>query len=93
VIYIRNGVDNEFITTHERVDGRCGLQGLMRHDELKDMGHFVPMRKKFYYNHKLKNTFHFLKISYFYLIILNLQSQGWIGNYMDQKLKNKNQAS
>ncbi len=46
VIYIRNGVDNKSITMCEKENGRCGLQGLMGHDELEDMGQFVPMKKK-----------------------------------------------
>jgi hypothetical protein len=33
----------------------------MKHDELKDMGHFVPMKKKNYYKHNLKIMSHFLK--------------------------------
>jgi hypothetical protein len=65
-IYIGNGVGDGSITMSEGANGQCGLQGLMRHDELKDMGHFVPTRKKKYYEHNLKNMFHFLKISYFY---------------------------
>jgi len=28
--------------------GQCELQGLIRHDELGDMVHFVPTRKKVY---------------------------------------------
>jgi hypothetical protein len=44
MVYIRNGVDNRSLATCEKTNGRCQLQGLMKHDELEDMGHFVPTR-------------------------------------------------
>ncbi len=41
-------VENEVVVVCERTNGQCELQGSMKHDELKDMGCFVPMRKKVY---------------------------------------------
>ncbi len=32
----------------ERTNGRCELQGSMRHDKLGDMGRFVPIMKEVY---------------------------------------------
>jgi len=32
----------------EGTNGRCELQGSMKHDESRDMGRFVPMKKKAY---------------------------------------------
>jgi len=48
MVYIRNGVDNGFVIAYEKANERCQLQGSMKHDELGDMGHFVPMRKEVY---------------------------------------------
>jgi hypothetical protein len=42
----------------------------MKHDELKDMGHLVPMKYKVYYEHEP----HFLEIAYHNKVILNLQN-------------------
>ncbi len=47
------------------------IQGLMRHDELRDMGCLMPMKKEA----DLKHRPHFLKTNYCYKVILNLQSQ------------------
>jgi hypothetical protein len=48
MVYIKNGVDNKFMVTHEKANERCQLRGSMKDDELGDIGHFVPMRKKVY---------------------------------------------
>ncbi len=48
VVYIGKGVENGAMVVCERRNGRCDLQGSMKHDELGDMGHFVPMRIKVY---------------------------------------------
>lgn len=45
VVYIRKGMENGVVVMCERGNGR---RGLMRHDELRDMGHFVPMRREVY---------------------------------------------
>jgi hypothetical protein len=50
--------------------GDGNLRSLMKHDELGDMGHLVPMRYDVYYKHMP----HFLKMAYRYKAILNLQN-------------------
>ncbi len=37
MVYIKNGVDNKSMVTHEEANERCQLQGSMKHDELGDM--------------------------------------------------------
>jgi hypothetical protein len=41
-------MDNGSMIICERANGRCELWDSMRHDELGDMGCFVPMKKKVY---------------------------------------------
>jgi hypothetical protein len=41
-------VENGVVVVCERTNGRCVLQGSMRHDKLRDMRHFVPIRKEVY---------------------------------------------
>jgi hypothetical protein len=48
VVCIGKGVENGVVVVCERENGQCELRGLMKHDELGDMGYFVPMRKKVY---------------------------------------------
>ncbi len=40
--------ENKFVVVHDKAYGCWEPQGLMRHDELKDMRCLVPMRKKAY---------------------------------------------
>ncbi len=39
-----NEVDDRLVVAHDEVNGQWELRGLMRRDELGDMGHLVPMR-------------------------------------------------
>jgi hypothetical protein len=48
VVYIRKGMENGVVVVCERGNGQCELQGSMRHDKLRDMGHFMPMKRKVY---------------------------------------------
>ncbi len=48
MVCIRKGVENGVVLMCERTNGRCELQSLMKHDESRDMGCFMPMRKKVY---------------------------------------------
>jgi hypothetical protein len=48
VVWIKNIVENGAMVVCGRTNGRCELQGSMKHDKLRDMGHFVPIKKKFY---------------------------------------------
>jgi hypothetical protein len=48
VVCIRKKMENEVVVVCERINGQCELRSSMRHDELRDMGHFMPMRKKVY---------------------------------------------
>jgi hypothetical protein len=41
-------VENGAVMVCERTNEHCELQGLMKHDKLGDMGHFVPMKKEVY---------------------------------------------
>ncbi len=41
-------VENGVVMVCEGTNGQCELQGLMKHDKLRDMGHFVPMKKGVY---------------------------------------------
>ncbi len=64
VVCVRNGVKNGFVMTNEKANGQYELWSSMKHDEFRDMGHFVPIRKKIIKN-IIKNMPHFLKIAYF----------------------------
>jgi hypothetical protein len=46
MVCIGNGMKNGFVVTHERANGWSQLWSLMRHDELRDMGHFCAKKKK-----------------------------------------------
>ncbi len=46
MVCIRKGVENGVVVVCERTNGQCELRNPMKHDELKDMVHFVPMKKK-----------------------------------------------
>ncbi len=48
VVCIIKVVENGVVMVCERTNGRCELQGLMKHDKLGDMGHFVPLKKEVY---------------------------------------------
>jgi hypothetical protein len=41
-------VENEVVVVYEMTNGQCELRGSMKHDELQDMGRFVPMKKEVY---------------------------------------------
>jgi len=45
VVCIGDGVDNKFVVVRDKTNGQLELQGSMRHDELGDMKHLVPMKK------------------------------------------------
>ncbi len=52
------GVETKFVVAHNKINRQWEGQGSMEHDELKDMGCLVPMKKEAYYKHKpnlLKN--------------------------------------
>jgi hypothetical protein len=38
VVCMEDGVKNRFVVAHDKANGQCELRGLIRHDELKDMG-------------------------------------------------------
>ncbi len=48
VVCIGKGVENEVVVVYEMANGQCELRGSMKHDELQDMGCFVPMKKEVY---------------------------------------------
>jgi len=48
MVCIGKGVENRVVMVCERENGQFELQGSTKHDELGDMGHFVPMRKEVY---------------------------------------------
>jgi hypothetical protein len=48
VICVGDGVENKVVMAHDEANGRRELQGLMKHDELRNMGRLVPMKKKSY---------------------------------------------
>jgi hypothetical protein len=41
-----DGVEIKSMVAHDKANGQWEERGLMGHDELKDMGHLVPMRKE-----------------------------------------------
>jgi hypothetical protein len=71
MVCIGKVVESGVVVVCERTTGRCELRGSMRHDKLRDMGHFVTIRKRFIWN-AITNRPHFLKTAYFNLTILNL---------------------
>ncbi len=48
MVCIGKGVENEVVVVYEMTNGQCELRGSMKHDELQDMGRFVPMKKEVY---------------------------------------------
>jgi hypothetical protein len=48
MVCMGNGVENRSMVAHDKANGWCELLGSIRHDELGDMGHLVPMRKEAY---------------------------------------------
>jgi hypothetical protein len=40
--------ENGVVVVCERINGGCELRSSLKHDELKDMGCFVPMKKEVY---------------------------------------------
>ncbi len=48
MVCIGEGVGNGVVVVYEKANKRCELWGSMKHDELGDMGCFVPMRKEVY---------------------------------------------
>jgi hypothetical protein len=48
VVCIEKGVKNGAMMVCEKTNGRCEQLSSMKHDELGDTRHFVPMRKEVY---------------------------------------------
>ncbi len=48
VVCMGNGVQDKFVMAHGKENGQWELRGLIKHDELRDMGHLVPMNKEAY---------------------------------------------
>ncbi len=46
MVCMGNGVEIRSMVAHDKANGRWEGQGSIRHDELKDMGRLVPMRKE-----------------------------------------------
>ncbi len=46
MLCIGKGAENGVVLVCEKTNGWCKLWGLMKHDELGDMGHFVSHEKK-----------------------------------------------
>jgi hypothetical protein len=43
MVYMGDDVKDKLGVVHDEADGRWELRSSMRHDELGDMGHLVPM--------------------------------------------------
>ncbi len=39
-------MENRFMVAHDKAKGQCKIQGSMKHDELTDMGHLMPIKKR-----------------------------------------------
>jgi hypothetical protein len=48
MICIGDGVENMFRVVHEKTNEPWKSWGSMKHDELRDVGYLMPMRKKVY---------------------------------------------
>ncbi len=48
MVCIRKVVENGAMVVCGRTNGQCELEGAIKHDKLRVMGHFVPIRKEFY---------------------------------------------
>jgi hypothetical protein len=46
VVCMGNGVETKSMVAHDKTNGQWERRGLMGHDELKDMGCLMPMRKE-----------------------------------------------
>jgi hypothetical protein len=44
VVCVGDDVENRFVVQHDKTNGQWELRGSMKHDELGDMRHLVPMR-------------------------------------------------
>jgi hypothetical protein len=44
VVCVGDEVEDRSVVVHDKPNGRWELRGLMRHDELGDMGCLVPMK-------------------------------------------------
>ncbi len=48
VVCMGDGVGNRFLMVHDKTNGRWELRCLMIHDELRNMGHLMPMKNEAY---------------------------------------------
>jgi hypothetical protein len=48
MVCIGKGMENVVLVVCERGNGQCELRSLMIHDELRDMGRFMPMKREIY---------------------------------------------
>jgi hypothetical protein len=48
MVYMGDKVEDKFVLAHDKANGWWELWGSMKHDELKEMGCLVPMKKKAY---------------------------------------------
>ncbi len=46
MVCMGDGVETRSVVAHDKTNGQWEVQGSIRHDELRDMGHLVPMRKE-----------------------------------------------
>ncbi len=46
MVCMGDGVEIKSMVAHDKANGQWEERGLMGHDELKDMGRLVPMRKE-----------------------------------------------
>jgi hypothetical protein len=46
MVCMGNGMETRSVVAHDKVNGQWERQGSIKHDELRDMGHLVPMRKE-----------------------------------------------
>jgi hypothetical protein len=44
VICVGDEVEDRSMVAHDKANGRLELQGLIRHDKLRDMKHLVPIK-------------------------------------------------
>jgi hypothetical protein len=44
VVCVGDEVKDRFVVSHDKANGRWELRGSMKHDDLGDMRHLVPMR-------------------------------------------------
>ncbi len=46
MVCMGDGVEIRSMVAHDKVNGQWEKQGSIKHDELEDMGHLVPMKKE-----------------------------------------------